>query len=115
MPWENSQTYQSTFSKLELASEREQACVNIHNSSTGDLTIPRNECTVFQQFSLPASHYTNSDERSLEVKLPQRLEIGVGGHGIIGRRISMSQHVDNPNENAYVAEGIVGFNSMLSL
>lgn len=47
--------------------------------------------------------------RSTEILLDEPLEIGVGGSGIIGRKVSVWRNMGN-GLGQQVAEGIVGFN-----
>lgn len=47
--------------------------------------------------------------RSTELRLEEPLEIGVGGSGIIGRKVSVWRDSGN-GRGVMIAEGIVGFN-----
>jgi hypothetical protein len=42
----------------------------------------------------------------MEIKLDQPLTIGVGGNGIIGRRVTLWMD----NDMRCIAEGVIGFN-----
>ncbi|ROW05961.1 hypothetical protein VPNG_08446 [Cytospora leucostoma] len=65
--------------------------------STGDLTIPYVQCKQFESFTLPLR----------ESRLRTKLNLQVGGDGIIGRRIAISS---KGFPSSRMAEGIVGFN-----
>lgn len=72
-------------------------------STTGDLRCQQTDCGLFRHFSLPVSNIPR------DVALDAPLDIGVGGDGIIGRRVSLcSGPVASPDNT--VAQGIVGFN-----
>jgi len=69
-------------------------------SLTGDLTKPVEESGLLQQFALPTG---------LDLALDDSLSLNVGGDGIIGRRVTMM------TRGEMVADGIVGFNSALTV
>ena len=78
----------------------------IRRSSSGDLTRNASECGLFRQFSLqtpPAS------QEFVELPLQGPLSLGVGGDGIIGRRVSLYSRLAS-GQDKIVAEGIVGLN-----
>ncbi|KAM0558302.1 hypothetical protein ACHAPJ_004996 [Fusarium lateritium] len=78
--------------------------VVIHSS--GDLTRNASECGLFRQFSLQTPP---TSQEFVELPLQGPLSLGVGGDGIIGRRVSLYSRLAS-GQDKIVAEGIVGFN-----
>lgn len=75
-------------------------------SQNGDLTRPIETTSSLHQFHfvpklLPERH------GYAEMKLRGQLELGVGGNGVIGRRISIFQ---DAAMSVRLAEGVVGWN-----
>ncbi|KAK3937725.1 hypothetical protein QBC46DRAFT_392037 [Diplogelasinospora grovesii] len=82
----------------------DRVLVSIH--LTGDLTKPIEDCGLLQRFTLPSAGQSKNDE-GIEMALDKSLMLGVGQDGIIGRRVSMAR------QGRLLADGIIGFNSML--
>ncbi|KAF4121887.1 hypothetical protein GMORB2_1727 [Geosmithia morbida] len=78
--------------------------------STGDLRAHQGDCGLFRQFAFPAA----MSKDHVEFELDSPLAVGVGGEGIIGRRVSLCSGPVASEENT-VAQGIVGFNFAPSL
>jgi hypothetical protein len=75
-------------------------------SEKGDLSIPFHQAGFLHRFELAARHRTNSGSCD-QWELDQYLDLGVGGNGIIGRRISIFEDAALERQ---LAEGIVGWN-----
>jgi predicted NAD/FAD-dependent oxidoreductase len=69
-------------------------------SRDGDLVTGSNsESSILHRFAVPqTAHQGNAFD------LNQRLDLGVGGDGVIGRRVSFV------NEQTVLGEGIIGWN-----
>lgn len=73
---------------------------NLSKSRDGDLASGNlTESSVLHRFAVPQVAY-NGHAFSLD----HRLDLGVGGDGIIGRRVSFV------NEQTVLGEGIIGYN-----
>lgn len=81
--------------------------IGIH--SGGDLRLAEQTGDMLYQIAFGRSRPSLTRNPSTEVLLDEPLEIGVGGLGIIGRKISVWRNMGN-GEGERVAEGIVGFN-----
>jgi hypothetical protein len=83
--------------------------VGIH--ATGDLRSEMQQESLLHKFSLGEQRPFGAElcNRSMEVLLAEPLEIGVGGCGIIGRKITVWRG-EGEGEDIRIAEGIVGFN-----
>ncbi|KAK6362653.1 hypothetical protein TWF730_000108 [Orbilia blumenaviensis] len=53
---------------------------------------------------IPFDLYNNQACEACNVSLPARLDLGVGGQGVIGRKVSLM------NSRQVIAEGIIGWN-----
>jgi hypothetical protein len=74
---------------------------NVLNSRDGDLSSS-------PQQSIPLYSFSLDSNMAPMMQLPQRLDLGVGDVGIIGRRVSvMTSSTKGP---LTVAEGIIGWN-----
>ncbi|KAK9426585.1 hypothetical protein SUNI508_00112 [Seiridium unicorne] len=90
------------------ASSLEGCMIGIH--STGDLRASeQSREMMLHQFDFGGARPSLARSRSTEILLDHPLEIGVGGKGIIGRKISVWRNMGD-GEGVRVAEGIVGFN-----
>lgn len=90
----------------------ERALLTRVNSNTGDLTKQAHECGLFRDFRF-ARQTTPSPEGYLELPLDRPLSLEIGNEGIIGRRVSVCADYQTERQ-AIIAEGIVGFNTMIS-
>lgn len=82
--------------------------IGIH--ATGDLRLADQAAEMMlHQLDFKRSRPSIARSRSTEIILDEPLEIGVGGQGIIGRKVSVWRGRGN-GEGIRVAEGIVGFN-----
>ncbi|RYP51862.1 hypothetical protein DL769_010747 [Monosporascus sp. CRB-8-3] len=116
LPGPNSETAGAAPDTINMA----DYVVGIHAS--GDLLTPASQSPVLYQFELsegaPRRTDTGARPCSTEVRLARPLPLGVGGDGIIGRRVTVWSRRRRAacggegDEAALlpVAEGIVGFN-----
>ena len=78
------------------------------------MSVPLEQCNHLETFSAVqtlAKDAAMVSSQPMGLKLPRELLMEVGGQGIIGRRVVMSNgSVDTHGEFAQ-AEGIVGFNT----
>ena len=85
-------------------------------SETGDLQRPALESPILHRIGFrgaaPRSGTQTPSQTSSEIRvsLAAPLDLGVGGDGIIGRRVTLWRDVDDDGGAGPVAEGIVGFN-----
>lgn len=70
------------------------------------MSIPVSEAGLLHTFALQNRCMSTQDSR-ISWELDQYLDLGVGGNGIIGRRISI---YEDAMLRRHVAEGIVGWN-----
>ncbi|KJZ77208.1 hypothetical protein HIM_03529 [Hirsutella minnesotensis 3608] len=82
---------------------------DIQISSSGDLTRPAHDCGLFRRFEFP-ERATKQASEFVELSLDEPLCLGVGGGGIIGRRVVSLCSRRPCGRDVVVAEGIVGFN-----
>ncbi|KAF7535241.1 hypothetical protein G7054_g5562 [Neopestalotiopsis clavispora] len=115
-----------TPSSLEDAAGNDLSGCVIGIHSTGDLRAPRSsssttsdsedseeedqeEMSLLHRLDFSAAQPSVVRTRSTEIRLEEPLEIGVGGSGIIGRKVSVWRDSGN-GRGVRIAEGIVGFN-----
>ncbi|KAH6652573.1 hypothetical protein BKA67DRAFT_659272 [Truncatella angustata] len=99
----------ATFTSSSDDASLEGCMIGIH--AAGDLRMvgcPEEE-TMLHRFDFRRARPSLSRSCSAEVLLDEPLEIGVGGRGIIGRKVSVWRDRGG-GEGVRVAEGIVGFN-----
>ncbi|PNS14263.1 hypothetical protein CAC42_6776 [Sphaceloma murrayae] len=77
--------------------------VSIHRD--GDLRATSDIQNILHNFSLPT--FSDQAEHS-SIRLPVSLNLGVGGDGIVGRRIQVRHR--GPNGESIVRQGIIGWN-----
>ncbi|KKA29474.1 hypothetical protein TD95_003401 [Thielaviopsis punctulata] len=87
----------------DLAGDEEMRII-IHKS--GDLSKPAHECGSLNEFEISFDSDSESDDGSsmTDILLAKPIDIGVGGDGVIGRRISLVM------DGECIAQGIIGFN-----
>lgn len=82
-----------------------QAWITLHSSShsrDGDLTISNSDPLG------PLHSFSLDTDAAPVIQLPKRLDLGVGGAGIIGRKVSVM--TSSWNGPRVVGEGVIGWN-----
>jgi hypothetical protein len=80
----------------------------LQSSRTGDLSTHSDRLPPSELPSNPFYTFALDEDMKSTVQLPQRLDLGVGDTGIIGRKVSvMAGSINGPTA---VAEGIIGWN-----
>jgi hypothetical protein len=72
------------------------------------LSKPTDDASFLHSFTFDSNGRVKSSQRDVvQMDLAQHLELGVGGNGVIGRKISIFRDVttDQP-----IAEGVIGWN-----
>lgn len=97
--------------KKKKKGETESTPTNNKPSASGDLLQPAFQSPILHRFGFGFGFPEGEGVRSSS-RLATPLEIGVGGDGIIGRRVTVwrSGAADGSSGGFPVAEGIVGYN-----
>ncbi|PYH45646.1 uncharacterized protein BP01DRAFT_391421 [Aspergillus saccharolyticus JOP 1030-1] len=81
--------------------------VDLRIEKYGDLTAPAPATAPLHWFRVGMGGGKQDQPEVIEVMLPERLELGVSGTGIVGREVRVS--VDGVDEKVAMGRGVVGF------
>ncbi|KAF1350095.1 hypothetical protein BDV97DRAFT_353212 [Delphinella strobiligena] len=97
-------TFQSAANSAQKEYERCQ--IIIHRS--GDLRLKPNPEDILHSFQVAPKAYSSQSNSHDSFQLPLKLDLGVGGDGIIGRRVSLVRRTSMGAD--VLRQGIIGWN-----